>query len=265
MSDNDHYKTLGVERTADEAAIKSAYRKLAKEFHPDKVRGLAIKAGKEGAALDAAIQEGQQAFQRIGAAYDVLGDTAKRANYDRNGHAGVEAAERAARARPGRGASSSTARDPFEDIFGKGWRERASDPFAQRTSSGSGTHAGAGSASSHGAKPGEGARANAGSSRARTSHDFMHDAEEFTHRYEGSTLRRAFMTFDVVDVVLLGALVIGGIRQWREATKKAPAPAHAPAPEPAAAPAAPHPAADKPLWQTRVQEEPVPMYKQRTL
>lgn len=256
MSNDDHYKTLGVERTADEAAIKAAYRKLAKEFHPDKVRGLAIKAGKEGAALDAAIQEGQQAFQRIGAAYDVLGDTAKRANYDRYSHVGAQAA-----ARPRRGTASSGTQDPFEDIFGKGWRERTADPFTQRTSGDA--HARAGSASGHSAKPGAGARASAGSSRTRYTHDFMHDAEEFTHRYEGSALRRSLLMFDIVDVVLLGALVIAGVRQWREATKKDPAPVQAP--QPAQAPAsAPQAAPEKP-WRERVQEEPVPMYRQRTL
>jgi len=65
---SDLYKTLGVGRTADQAEIKSAYRKLAKKFHPDLNPG------------DADIE---RRFKEVSAAYDVLGDAEKRAKYDR--------------------------------------------------------------------------------------------------------------------------------------------------------------------------------------
>ena len=60
----DHYSTLGVAKTATQDEIKSAYRKLAKQHHPD-LGGDADK------------------FKSINEAYDVLGDAAKRADYDR--------------------------------------------------------------------------------------------------------------------------------------------------------------------------------------
>jgi curved DNA-binding protein len=60
----DHYSTLGVQRTASQEEIKSAYRKLAKQHHPD-LGGDADK------------------FKSINEAYDVLGDPSKRADYDR--------------------------------------------------------------------------------------------------------------------------------------------------------------------------------------
>lgn len=60
----DHYSTLGVAKTASQDEIKSAYRKLAKQYHPD-LGGDADK------------------FKSINEAYDVLGDPSKRADYDR--------------------------------------------------------------------------------------------------------------------------------------------------------------------------------------
>lgn len=65
---SDPYKTLGVAKSASQADIKSAYRKLAKKYHPDLNPG------------DAAIEK---TFKEISAAYDVLGDPDKRAKYDR--------------------------------------------------------------------------------------------------------------------------------------------------------------------------------------
>src|SRR6478752_4909051 len=64
----DPYKTLGVQKTDSEAAIRSAYRKLAKRYHPD------VNPGKPEAA---------ERFKEISAAYDLLGDKEKRARYDR--------------------------------------------------------------------------------------------------------------------------------------------------------------------------------------
>jgi DnaJ-class molecular chaperone len=64
----DLYKTLGVPETADEATVKAAYRKLAKEFHPD-VTGNDKKK--------------TERFKEINEAYDVIGDKQKRAEYER--------------------------------------------------------------------------------------------------------------------------------------------------------------------------------------
>ncbi len=64
----DLYSTLGVERSADEAAIKKAYRKLAKELHPDRNRDNPAAA---------------ERFSKVTSAYDILTDKDKRARYDR--------------------------------------------------------------------------------------------------------------------------------------------------------------------------------------
>src|SRR5215210_5785784 len=70
----DYYEVLGVSRGATEAEIKSAYRKLAVKFHPDKNPG------------DAAAEE---KFKEAAEAYSVLSDSDQRRRYDRFGHAGV--------------------------------------------------------------------------------------------------------------------------------------------------------------------------------
>src|SRR5947207_13724392 len=70
----DLYKTVGVAEDADEAAIKKAYRKLAKEFHPDITGGDKKKT---------------ERFKEINEAYDVLGDAKKRKEYDRLKHAPI--------------------------------------------------------------------------------------------------------------------------------------------------------------------------------
>jgi DnaJ-class molecular chaperone len=64
----DPYRTLNVPRTADQAAIKQAYRKLAKMLHPDRNPGSA---------------RAEQRFKEVSQAYDLLSDPAKRAKYDR--------------------------------------------------------------------------------------------------------------------------------------------------------------------------------------
>ena len=66
----DLYETLGVSRTASPDEIKAAYRKLARQYHPDRNPG------------DSAAEE---RFKEMSAAYDVLGDAEKRAQYDRLG------------------------------------------------------------------------------------------------------------------------------------------------------------------------------------
>src|ERR1051326_5632702 len=64
----DPYEVLGVQKTDSDAAIRSAYRKLAKRHHPD------VNPGKPEAA---------DRFKEISAAYDLLGDKEKRARFDR--------------------------------------------------------------------------------------------------------------------------------------------------------------------------------------
>lgn len=73
----DYYEVLGVERTASEEDVKRAYRKLALQFHPDRVP-----AEQKAAAVER--------FKEVSEAYEVLADGEKRALYDRYGHAGVE-------------------------------------------------------------------------------------------------------------------------------------------------------------------------------
>jgi molecular chaperone DnaJ len=75
MVEQDYYDLLGVSRAADDAAIKAAYRKLAKECHPDRHNGCS--------------EQGER-FKAINEAYDVLKDPQKRAAYDRFGRAAFQ-------------------------------------------------------------------------------------------------------------------------------------------------------------------------------
>ncbi|TNE41508.1 MAG: molecular chaperone DnaJ [Sphingomonadales bacterium] len=100
----DFYELLGVERTADGATIKSAYRKLAMQYHPDRNPGCGDSEAK---------------FKAINQAYDCLKDEQKRAAYDRFGHA---AFENGGPGGPGGGFGGgqgfSDLGDIFETIFG---------------------------------------------------------------------------------------------------------------------------------------------------
>ena len=95
MSKRDYYEVLGVGRDATEAQFKSAYRKLALQYHPDKNPGNT---------------QAEERFKEAAEAYAVLCDPNKRAAYDRYGHAGVSGV--------GAGGFDPNTFAGFEDIFG---------------------------------------------------------------------------------------------------------------------------------------------------
>jgi molecular chaperone DnaJ len=95
VSKRDYYDVLGVGRDATETQLKTAYRKLAVKYHPDKNPGN---------------PEAEERFKEAAEAYAVLCDPQKRAAYDRYGHAGVSGV--------GAGGFDPNAFAGFEDIFG---------------------------------------------------------------------------------------------------------------------------------------------------
>ncbi|MFK8032691.1 MAG: molecular chaperone DnaJ [Hyphomicrobiales bacterium] len=104
MSKRDLYEILGVDRDADDKTLKSAYRKKAMQYHPDRNPGDA---------------EAESQFKEVSGAYEALKDPQKRAAYDRFGHA---AFEQGGPGGPGGGMGGgdfgSSMSDIFEDIFG---------------------------------------------------------------------------------------------------------------------------------------------------
>jgi molecular chaperone DnaJ len=98
----DYYEVLGVSRDADEQALKSAYRKLAHQYHPDKNQGS---------------KEAEEKFKEASEAYQVLSDPEKRARYDRFGHMNGGGFGGGAEGFPFGGAGNIN--DIFGDIFGE--------------------------------------------------------------------------------------------------------------------------------------------------
>jgi molecular chaperone DnaJ len=105
VSKRDYYEVLGIERQASDQQIKSAYRKLALKFHPDRNPG---------------DREAEEQFKEAAEAYAVLADSEKRSLYDRFGHAGVSGAGAGAGFDPTIFADFSDIFSGLGDVFGFG-------------------------------------------------------------------------------------------------------------------------------------------------
>jgi len=114
-SKRDYYEVLGVDKNASDDEIKSAFRKLAKKYHPD---------------LNKDNPEAAEKFKEIGEAYTVLSDPSKKQAYDQFGHAGVSGAAGGAGGFGGFDASSFDFGDIFDSIFGGGFSDSGFGGFS---------------------------------------------------------------------------------------------------------------------------------------
>jgi curved DNA-binding protein len=122
MEYKDYYKTLGVERNASADEIKKTYRKLAMKYHPDRNKGN---------------KEAEEKFKDINEAYEVLGDSKKRARYDQLGDSYSQWQNKGGN--PGnynwnqwttnQGGSQQVNMDDFEEMFGGGFSDFFSSIF----------------------------------------------------------------------------------------------------------------------------------------
>lgn len=101
MAKRDYYEVLGVSKNANDAEIKKAYRKIAKQYHPD---------------ANPNNQEAETKFKEATEAYEVLSDSSKRQTYDQFGHAAFDGAAGGA----GGNFSGMDMGDIFESFFGGG-------------------------------------------------------------------------------------------------------------------------------------------------
>ena len=112
-SKRDYYEVLGVDRGADEAAIKKAYRQLAKKYHPD---------------MNPGDKDAEMKFKEASEAYAVLSDPEKRRQYDQFGHAAFEQGGGGAGGFDFNGADMGDIfGDIFGDLFGGGRTRRANN------------------------------------------------------------------------------------------------------------------------------------------
>lgn len=107
-----YYEILGVDKGSNESEIKSAYRKLAQEWHPDKHQG----------AEEDKQKEAEEKFKEISEAYAVLSDEEKRRNYDSTGSL------------EGNPFNFSTTGDPFDiaSRFGFRFNQRPAEPMSRK-------------------------------------------------------------------------------------------------------------------------------------
>ena len=108
-SKRDYYEVLGIQKGADASAIKKAYRKMAKKYHPDANPG---------------DKEAEEKFKEVNEAYEVLSDDQKRAAYDQYGHSAFENGGMGAGGFSGGFTGNfSDMGDIFGDIFGGGFSD----------------------------------------------------------------------------------------------------------------------------------------------
>ena len=109
----DYYEVLGVDKSADDTAIKKAYRQLAKKYHPDMNPGDA---------------EAEVKFKEVNEAYDVLSDPDKKAKYDQYGHAAFDPASGGGAGFGGFGDFGFDINDIFSSFFGGGSSTQRNGP-----------------------------------------------------------------------------------------------------------------------------------------
>src|SRR5580693_2126647 len=105
MEFQDYYKTLGVDRKASEADIKSAYRKLARKYHPD---------------VNPNNKKAEAQFKEVNEAYQVLSDDEKRRLYDQFGHAAFDGSMGSGFQGGGVGDVFAHMQDLFSEMFSGG-------------------------------------------------------------------------------------------------------------------------------------------------